>query len=89
MPVVLVLGRLRQKNLEFEASSGYTVRLCLKNKKGEGYQICNPSYSGSRDWEDHGSRPAGVKVCKIPSFSLKKKYWAWWQITVIPAMWEV
>jgi hypothetical protein len=30
MPVILALGKLRQENHEFEASLGYTVRVCLK-----------------------------------------------------------
>jgi hypothetical protein len=33
MPVILVLRRLRQKELEFKASLGYRARLCLKTTK--------------------------------------------------------
>jgi hypothetical protein len=38
---------------------------------------CNSSYSGGRDPEDHGSRPAQAKkqdtILKIPS--IKKDWW--------------
>jgi hypothetical protein len=33
MPVIEVLGRLRQDNKEFEASLGYIVGSCLKINK--------------------------------------------------------
>jgi hypothetical protein len=33
IPVISALGRLRQEGHEFEASFGYTVRLCLKRNK--------------------------------------------------------
>jgi hypothetical protein len=33
MPIIPVLGRLRQVDLKFEASLGYTTRLYLKKKK--------------------------------------------------------
>jgi hypothetical protein len=32
MPIIPTLGSLRQENQEYEASLGYIVRLCLKNK---------------------------------------------------------
>jgi hypothetical protein len=32
-PEIPALGRLRQQDLEFKTSPGYTVRLCLKKKK--------------------------------------------------------
>jgi hypothetical protein len=33
----------------------------------EKYHVCNPSYSGGRDQEDHNSRTAWQKVSKTPS----------------------
>jgi hypothetical protein len=50
--VISVLGRLRQEDLEFKASVGYTVRPCLKNQKQKPRSVahtCYPSYSGGRD----------------------------------------
>jgi hypothetical protein len=32
-PVIPALGRLRQEDLEFKGSLGYTVRLCLRKEK--------------------------------------------------------
>jgi hypothetical protein len=40
---------------------GYIVRPCLKKKRKSQELVahgCNPSYSGGRDQEDHGSKPA-------------------------------
>jgi hypothetical protein len=39
--------------------------ILLKNL--ERAHICNPSYSGVRDQEDHGSKPAWAIVCEILS----------------------
>jgi hypothetical protein len=33
MPIIAALGRLRQKDLKFEANMGYQARSCLKKKK--------------------------------------------------------
>jgi hypothetical protein len=27
---------------------------------------CNPSYSGGRDWEDHGAKPAQANSFQLP-----------------------
>jgi hypothetical protein len=51
-------------------------------------QVCNPSYSGGRDQEDHDSRSAQARiVCKIPSHPIKS--WVWWCTPIIPTIWEV
>jgi hypothetical protein len=45
---------------------------------------CNPSYSGGRHLEDHGSRQVWAKKKKVsetPSQSIK---WTWWDMPVIP-----
>jgi hypothetical protein len=34
---------------------------------------CNPSYSGGRDQEDHGSKPAQTNSSTRPYFKKKKK----------------
>jgi hypothetical protein len=38
-------------------------------------------YSGGRDWEDHGLKPAEEKVSKTPFQSISQ---AWWCTPVIP-----
>jgi hypothetical protein len=71
MPLVTALRKLREEDLKFKASVGYIVRpfLSQKKKKKEKERkkekssvlvvhACNPSYSGGRDQEDQGSRPA-------------------------------
>jgi hypothetical protein len=35
--------------------------------------VCNPSYSGGRDQEDHGSKPAWVNSSMRPYLKKKKK----------------
>jgi hypothetical protein len=37
------------------------------HKQAPGANACNPSYLGSWDWEDRGSKPAQQKVCETPS----------------------
>jgi hypothetical protein len=39
-------------------------RPCFKNKTRLGVMAyaCNPSYSGSRDWKDHCSKPVWAKI---------------------------
>jgi hypothetical protein len=39
-------------------------------RPGAGAQACNPSYSGGRDQDDHGSNPAGANSSQDPT--LKK-----------------
>jgi hypothetical protein len=33
--------------------------------------VCNPSYSGGRDQEDHGSKPAGANSSTRPYLKIK------------------
>jgi hypothetical protein len=42
--------------LEFH--NGYTDFLRVLKSQELMAQACNPSYSGGRDWEDRGSKPA-------------------------------
>jgi hypothetical protein len=56
------------------------IPLKKKNLLGAGGHACNPSYSGGRDQEDHGSKPAGANrsrdpVSKKPFNTHKKKGW--------------
>jgi ribosomal protein L44E len=64
------LRRQRQEEHEFTASLGYIVRSCLK-KKSVGQALvahaCDPSYSGDRDQEDRGSKPARAHSCETLS----------------------
>jgi hypothetical protein len=42
--------------------------LIKKMKDAEkGGDVCNPSYSGGRDWKNHCSGPAKAKVNETPS----------------------
>jgi hypothetical protein len=58
---------------EFKASLSYIERPCLKiNKVGVGGPCCNPSYSGGRDQESQGWKPALANnsedpISKIPN----------------------
>jgi hypothetical protein len=76
MPVVPAVRRLSQEDGEFEASLGYIEKLCFKNSHNLSWvpvaHTCNPSYSGSRDQEDCGSKPVQAKssqdhISKNPS----------------------
>jgi hypothetical protein len=48
--------------------------------------VYNVIYLEGLDQEDHGLRPAHVKVSKMPS---QQTSHMWWGIPVIPAMQEV
>jgi 23S rRNA A1618 N6-methylase RlmF len=37
------------------------------------FHACNPTYSGGRDQEDHGSKQPGKIVCKTLSQKKKRK----------------
>jgi hypothetical protein len=43
---------------------------------------CIPNCLGGRDWEDHGSRPAGVKISQDPHLN---QYWAQWHVPIVPS----
>jgi hypothetical protein len=45
-------------------------------------QACNTSYSGDRDWKDHGLISAKAKNSQDPHFNHD---WAQWRTPVIPA----
>jgi hypothetical protein len=50
-------------------------------KPGAVAHICNPSYSGGRDQEDHGSKPAPANslydpISKTPFTKKKKDWWS-------------
>jgi hypothetical protein len=57
------LGRLRQKNLEFEVNLGYAVRLCLKKTKYICNVPCREALSGA-----HQKWPRQIQL--IHDFSL-------------------
>jgi hypothetical protein len=59
----------RQKDQEFKASLGYVCIGTLSQKKISGVPVahtCNPSYSGGRDQEDNGSKPARANSSERP-----------------------
>lgn len=78
-PMILVLGRLRQEDLSFKVSLGYTVRSCLKDKKGWRWLGSLP------DWESkinaastslrRPARTIGLGECKrqTPNQSLQSR----------------
>jgi hypothetical protein len=75
-PVIPAFRRQRQEDQEFKASLSYIVRSCLKNKRACQVPVahaCNPSYSGGRHQEAHGSKPARQIVHKTLSQKKKKK----------------
>jgi hypothetical protein len=57
-----------------ETKKRMTLRVWLK--QDDGWELaahaCNPSYSGVRDQEDHGSKPARANSLRDP---ISKKTW--------------
>jgi hypothetical protein len=49
--------------------------------------ICNPSYSGGRDWKVavEGQPEEKKEKCEPPSLQMS---WEWWYLSVVPAMRE-
>jgi hypothetical protein len=67
--VIPTLKRLRQEDLEFKVSLGYVARSCLKKTKTSQALVAhsyNPSYSGDRDQEDCGLKPARANSSRDP-----------------------
>jgi hypothetical protein len=54
------------KDLEFEVNLGYVVT------------PCNPSYSGGRDKEEHGSKPAWANSLSNPISKKTITKQGWW-----------
>jgi hypothetical protein len=63
VPVILAHGRRRQEDLKVKASLGYIAIPCLNknNRLGTVVHVCNPSYLGDRNLEDHILRSAQIK----------------------------
>jgi hypothetical protein len=51
------------------------IPLKKKNLLGAGGHACNPSYSGGRDQEDHGSKPARGNSSETLSQKARHKKW--------------
>jgi hypothetical protein len=78
MPIIPALERLRIESLrpsqvtqgvQSSLDSIETLSQKLKKKLAEGQWLahtCNPSYSGGRDQEDHGLKPAQANSSQDP-----------------------
>jgi hypothetical protein len=61
VPVIIALRRLRQQDQKYKVSLGYISRPHFKTNKMSLDTLadaCNPSYSGGRGQENHGSKTA-------------------------------
>jgi hypothetical protein len=74
MPVILVLGWLRQKDLEFQVSLDYTVRLCFKKRreKRRGEEREGGREGERREGKKEGRKEGRKEVSlRIPDQSLR------------------
>jgi hypothetical protein len=55
----------------------------MKPRLGTVAHTCNPSYSGGRDQEDHGSEPAWANSSKDPILKIQKGLVEWLKVKVL------
>jgi hypothetical protein len=88
-PVIPALGRLRQKDYEFQSKKKKKRKKERKKNKrqrqGIVAHICNPSYSGGEEHQNRCLRPVWARVSETLS---QQKSQGWWCKLVIPATWE-